>query len=91
MIDPQLAYDATGTVANDRMETHGDPYSTMAGVAKMWSAYLGIQIDAAEASQMMVLLKIARAHRGYARDHYLDQIGYVLIAESITRPWSESK
>jgi len=88
MIDIQIAYDATGTVANERMETHGDPESTHIAVSKMWTAYLGVPISPAEVAQMMVLLKIARAHRGYDRDHYLDQIGYVLIAESLARPCS---
>lgn len=88
MIDVQIAYDATGTVSNDRMTTHGDPETTHEAVAKMWTAYLGVPIDGAEVAQMMVLLKIARAHRGYDRDHYLDQIGYVLIAEAMHRPCS---
>jgi len=88
MIDPQLAYDATGTVEGDRMETHGDYHDTQNAVARMWSAYLGVPIEGSEVAQMMVLLKIARAHRGYSRDHYLDQIGYVLIAESMHRPCS---
>lgn len=89
VIDVELAYEATGTVSQ-RSTTHGIPEHTVTVIAAMWSAYLGKNIRPTEVAQMMLLVKIARAKHGYDRDHYLDQIGYSLIAESMARPWSES-
>lgn len=91
MIDVHLAYEATGTVENDRLDTHGPPEETLARIAGMWSAYLDVWVEAKDVAQMLQLLKIARGRYSYDRDHYLDQIGYTLIAESLARPWSVSK
>lgn len=90
MIDAELAYEATGTIG-DRSDTHGNATYTLSVVAAMWSGYLGKNIRPTEVAQMMLLVKIARAKHGYDRDHYVDQIGYTLIAESMARPWSDSK
>ena len=87
MIDPHLAYEATGTVDNDRMDTHGPPDETLKTVAGMWSAYLDTWIEDHHVAQMLLLMKIARARNSYHRDHYVDQVGYTLIAESLRRPW----
>jgi hypothetical protein len=90
VIDVDLAYEATGIVG-DRDDTHGKPEDTLERIARMWSAYLGIKIKPQQVAQMMLLLKIARAESKYSRDHYLDAIGYTLIAENLARPWSESR
>jgi hypothetical protein len=90
MIDVELAYEATGTIG-ERSGTHGSPSHTLALTAQMWSAYLGRNVRPTEVAQMMLLVKIARSRHGYNRDHYLDQIGYTLIAESLARPWSDSE
>jgi|DEB0MinimDraft_6_1074348.scaffolds.fasta_scaffold267914_1 hypothetical protein len=90
MIDVELAYEATGIVG-DRTATHGPPELTIQRIALLWGAYLNIEVKPEEVAQMMLLVKIARARQGYSRDHYLDALGYTLIAESMARPWSESK
>lgn len=90
MIDVELAYEATGII-DDRTSSHGTPEQTIARIAHIWTAYLEVPIQPAQVAQMMLLLKIARARHGYDRDHYLDAIGYTLIAESMARPWSESR
>ena len=90
MIDVELAYEATGIVG-DRNDTHGKPEDTLERIARMWSAYLNADVTPRQAAQMMLLVKIARAESHYSRDHYLDAIGYTLIAENLARPWSESR
>lgn len=91
MIDTQLAYDSTGTVAEDREQEYGPPEENLAIIAGLWSAYLDQWIAPQDVAQMMVLVKVARTRNGYKRDNYVDAIGYSLIAESLQRPWSESK
>ena len=90
MIDVELAYQATGIVG-DRNDTHGKPEETLKRIARMWSAYVNADITPRQAAQMMLLVKIARAESHYSRDHYLDAIGYTLIAENLARPWSVSR
>jgi len=88
MIDPHLAYEATGTVDDERSATHGPFDETLKIVAGMWSAYLDKWIKEDDVAQMMVMMKIARSRNAYHRDHYLDQVGYTLMAEALRRPWN---
>lgn len=86
-----MAYEATGIVDEDRQEDYGYFEDNLARIAGLWSAYLDQWIAPQDVAQMMVLVKVARTRNGYKRDNYLDAIGYSLIAESLQRPWSESK
>lgn len=87
MIDPALASDAVATMKGDRQRTHGDPMVTLARIAGMWGAYLGRDdLGAADVAAMMTMLKLARARHAYERDHYLDGIAYLLLAEDAARP-----
>jgi len=85
LIDPNLPLDAIATMKTDRSRTHGDPEATLNRIAGMWSAYLGIPVTAAQVASMMALLKIARSGHAYDRDHYLDGIAYLMLAEGLAR------
>lgn len=85
MIDPNLPLDAIAVMKTDRSRTHGKPEDTLERIARLWSAYLGTEITAAQCASMMALLKIARSRHAYDRDHYLDGIAYLLLAESLDR------
>lgn len=86
MIDPALASDAVATMKGDRQRTHGDPMVTLSRIAGMWGAYLDKELGAADVAAMMTMLKLARARHAYERDHYLDGIAYLLLAEDAARP-----
>ena len=87
MIDPALASDAVATMMGDRMSTHGQPTATLARIAGMWGAYLGVDdLSVKDVGAMMAMLKYARARHAYDRDHYLDAIAYTLLAEDGARP-----
>lgn len=85
MIDANLPMDAIAAMKTDRNRTHGDPQETLGRIAAMWSAYLGIPVSAAQVASMMALLKIARSGHAYDRDHYLDGIAYLMLAEGLAR------
>lgn len=85
LIDPNLPLDAIATMKTDRNRTHGDPEATLSRIAGMWSAYIGRDISAADVASMMALLKIARSSHAYDRDHYLDGIAYLMLAEGLAR------
>ena len=86
MIDPALASEAVATMMGDRMKSHGDPTATLARIAAMWGGYLDRDLGVSDVAAMMTMLKLARAHHAYDRDHYLDAVAYTLIAESTARP-----
>jgi len=84
-VDPTLPRDALHTMTGPRMDTHGDPHDTLARVAQMWTGYLGKDVHPTDVAQMMVMVKQARSRAAYDRDHYLDAVAYLLLAESTAR------
>ena len=85
-VDPTLAGEALDTMQGPRMTTHGDPHDTLARVAQMWTGFLDVEVHPSDVAQMMVMDKQARSRAHYDRDHYLDAIAYLLLAESTARP-----
>jgi hypothetical protein len=86
MIDEKLLIEALHNVTGPRLQTHGDAQETMQRTAQLWAAYLGREISPAQVAICNLLQKLARS-RHYDRDHYIDVIGYALIAEESARPW----
>jgi hypothetical protein len=74
----QKAIDHT---SGDRNRTHGDPVTTGRHVAKMWSAYLGIEVSAADVYWMMSQVKSIRAkHGAFNLDDFEDGACYPALA-----------
>lgn len=86
MIDDALALKAIQAITGPRAQTHGDAQETMQRTAALWSAYLGRELSPAQVAMCNLLQKLARS-RHYDKDHYVDLIGYTLIAEEAARPW----
>ena len=84
-VDPTLPQDAIEAMAGPRMATHGHPQDTLSRVAQMWTGYLGRDIHPTDVAQMLVMVKQARSRAAYDRDHYLDAISYLLLAEAAAR------
>lgn len=70
-------------IVEQRAEHYGDPRPNMERIAGLWSAYLGTEVTAHDASQMMVLVKISRSKVSKHDDNYTDQIGYSEIARAL--------
>lgn len=73
-------------IVQQRAAQYGDPRPNMERIAGLWSAYLGVEVNAHDAAQMMVLVKISRtkvAGVGKHDDNYTDQIGYTEIARAL--------
>ncbi len=67
-------------VTGDRLQDYGSPEESFNCIAKMWSAFKGIEFTAQEVALMMALLKISRLRNSL--DHYdswLDLLGYAAI------------
>lgn len=58
------------------------PLANLQRIAALWSAYMGVEMTASDVAKMMVLHKLSRSRAGAVRDHYVDAIGYLLMAEA---------
>ena len=81
---------ADNLVEGDRDKDYGDKTENNKNIAKLWSAYLDIKIEAHDVAIMMSLLKIARTKLGaVSKDTYVDMAAYGAIAGEIK--FKESK
>ena len=78
---------ASNLVSRDRENDHGDKVINHLNIAKLWTAYLDIEIKPEDVALMMSLLKIARTKLGrFNIDDFEDGSAYISIAgEIITR------
>ncbi len=84
LITKDILKEANELIAGDRHKDYGDKVENHNNIAKLWSAYKGIEITAHDVAIMMVLLKIARTKLGaVSRDTYIDMSAYGAIAGEI--------
>lgn len=75
---------AAELVGGERDRQHGDKLENHENIARLWSAYLEVEITAAQAALMLNLLKVARTKTGdFNLDDYLDMAGYAGCAGEI--------
>ena len=72
-------------IVEQRAEHYGDYFVNWARIAKLWSAYLGHDIDPHDAAMMMILLKASRSRQAFHEDNYVDISGYAEIAMELGR------
>ena len=71
-------------VAGDSEKDYGDKVHNHQNIAKLWSAYLDIEVRAHDVAIMMTLLKVARTKLGaVSEDTYIDMSAYSAIAGEI--------
>ena len=76
--------EASRLAGTDRQTDYGDKTENHNNIARLWSAYLNVKIEAHDVSIMMVLLKIARTKLGaVSKDTYIDMAAYGAIAGEI--------
>ena len=74
--------EAKEIVNGQRQEDYGDARSCFNRIAKMWSGYLGIDITAFDVANLMITLKVCRAHgKGFQKESFTDIVGYSYCAE----------
>ena len=83
-ITKEFLSEATRLVGVDREKDYGDKVDNHNNIARLWSAYLDIDIKAHDVAIMMALLKIARTKLGkVSKDTYIDMAAYSAIAGEI--------
>lgn len=87
--------EAAIAVLEQRAADHGDFVVVHERIARLWSAYLGLDVRADQVAAMMALLKLARSEVSPENDdHVVDLAGYVAIygalqkSEALRRPAS---
>ena len=71
-------------MSGKRHEEYGAKKTNHDNIAKLWSAYLGIDVNAHDVAILMLLLKIARTKSGNpTEDTYIDMVGYSAIAGEV--------
>ena len=81
-----IEQEARRLVYGERAKTYGHPRGDFDRVAGMWSAMLGIPIDAEHVALMMIAFKLARlAATPDHRDSQVDVIGYALALDRLLR------
>lgn len=69
------------SVIEQREQQHGEKRHVFDQTRRLWTAYLGIPINAEQVAMMMVLLKIARSQNGaFNTDDFVDAVGYAALA-----------
>lgn len=64
-------------VCGKREQDYGSPENNFAAIARLWSAYRGVEFDSVDVAMMMALLKIARVAGGSkSDDNFIDLAGY---------------
>ena len=63
---------------------YGEPKDNFGTTAKMFSAYLDIDISASDVCHLMTLLKICRLKRGPHRDSTIDACGYMALGAEVS-------
>tara|TARA_R100000655_G_C2920814_1_gene182263 strand:- start:426 stop:695 length:270 start_codon:yes stop_codon:yes gene_type:complete len=80
----QFLNQASVLVQGQREKDYGDKVDNHNNIAKLWSAYLDIKIEAHDVAIMMALLKVARTKLGaVSKDTYIDMSAYSAIAGEI--------
>jgi len=78
--------EAKQIVGGDRQQDYGSCVESFERIAKLWSAYKGVEFTALEVSMMMTLLKVSRSKTSPKRDTFVDIAGYAECAGQITAP-----
>ena len=80
----QILNQASVLVQGQREKDYGDKTENHSNIARLWSAYLDVKIEAHDVALMMALLKMARTKLGeVSKDTYIDLSAYSAIAGEI--------
>lgn len=76
-----ILQEADRITSSDRAQAYGPAKENFDKIAKMWSAYKGVEFVARDIPMMMTLVKISRDSHKPKRDNLTDIAGYARTAE----------
>jgi len=75
--------EAERIVDGERGDAYGPPEKDFGRVAKMWSALLGVEVEAWQVGACMICLKLSRETNKHKRDNLVDVAGYAKTIDMI--------
>lgn len=77
MLRSEVLAEANRLITGERNNQYGEPTQDFTRTARMWSAYLGIDVKPHDVAALMALLKLSRiAWQPDKRDSWVDLAGY---------------
>lgn len=77
MLRSEVLAEANLLITGERNNQYGEPTQDFTRTARMWSAYLGIDVKPHDVAALMALLKLSRiAWQPEKRDSWVDLAGY---------------
>lgn len=77
MLRSEVLAEANTLITGERNNQYGEPTQDFTRTARMWSAYLDIEVKPHDVAAMMALLKLSRiAWQPEKRDSWVDLAGY---------------
>lgn len=70
-------------ISTERAKQYGDARENFDRIATLWSAYLGVDVDAVDVAVMMNLLKCSRLAYQRKDDSFIDAAGYMALAAEL--------
>ena len=90
--DLNILAEAYDIVEGQRRKDYGDMSASFQRIAGMWSAYSGCNFDSYDVANMMIMLKLSRAHgKGFQRESFVDVCGYAYCAEKMADNETENE
>jgi len=83
MNNTHVLEEAERIINGERLMQYGEARASFTAIAKMWSAFKGIEISATDVAMMMVLLKVARSRHAVKLDSLVDIAGYAALADQM--------
>jgi hypothetical protein len=78
-------------VEGQRQEDYGDKTLNHQNIARLWSAFLDVEISPHDVAICMVLVKVARLMHSHKSDSYVDLAAYGAIAGEIAEREEDKK
>jgi hypothetical protein len=75
--------EANEITGGERNDSYGHPRFDFTRTAKLWSAFLGIEITPEQIPLLMILLKVSREANKHKRDNLTDIAGYARTREML--------
>ena len=86
-----LLVKAAEVISGPRREDYGDPEESFGRIARLWSAYLNVELQPSDVALLMALLKISRAATSLDEDSLVDLAGYAALAPQVDGATREVK
>ena len=75
--------EAQDLVCGDRQQSYGSAAESFERIAKMWSAYKGVEVTSKDVASMMILMKVSRSVTSSKRDNWVDVAGYAELGSQL--------